>query len=269
MRDQENRRAGAPPQAQHLVAHEQPCLGIEGAKRLVEQNQAWLKHERAGDADTLPHTARKLRGIGAGKVRQSHESQRIIDAAANLRVGHAVTTQAKRGVVPYRQPRKAGILLKDDADAVRYFASDRTAFKRHRAGGGPLQARQHLQQRGLAAAGRTDDGEEFTAFEVKIHLSERMNRSRAGGRRIDPRYTRERGVDVLIRDRGRHFCRSGGRNEASTIFFRSTSFCSIPTPFMACTVCSSSGISMRPSVQNFASTSSFTMTPTSFGASGA
>ena len=168
MRDQENGRAGAPPQAQHLVAHQQPCLRIERAERLVEQDKARLQHERAGDADTLPHAAGKLRGIGAGEVRQSHEGQRVIDAAADFRVDDAVTTQAERGVVPHRQPRKASILLEDDADAVRHLARDWTALERHRAGGGLLQAGQHLQQSGLAAAGRTDDGEKLAALQVEL-----------------------------------------------------------------------------------------------------
>src|SRR5262249_11717764 len=243
MRDQEDGCAGTPPQAQHLVAHEQPCLRIEGPERLVEQNKSWLKHERAGDADTLPHTARKLCGIGAGELRQPHESKRIIDATADLGGAHAVATQAERGVVPHRQPRKASILLKHDADAIRHLARNWTALERHRASRWLLEAGQHLQKGGLAAAGRTDAGQKLTMFELKIDRSERMNRARARGRWIDPRYTRKGGMDVRMRDRGRHRCRSGGRNEASTIFFRSTSFCSIPTPFIACTVCSSSGIS--------------------------
>ena len=184
-------------------------LRIEGAERLVEQNKAWLQHERAGDADTLPHAAGKLRGIGAGEVRQPHEGQRVIDAAADFRRGHAAATQAERGVVPHRQPRKAGILLKDDADAVRHLARDWTALERHRAGRGLLEAGQHLQQSGLAAAGRTDDGEKLAASEVEIDRSERMNRSRAGGPRIDPRHAREAGVDFLIRQRRPSFLQIG------------------------------------------------------------
>ena len=53
MRDQENRGPGAPPQPQHFVAHQQPCLRIQRPERLVEQNEAWLQHEGTGDADTL------------------------------------------------------------------------------------------------------------------------------------------------------------------------------------------------------------------------
>ena len=96
-----------------------------------------------------------------------------------------------------------------------------------------------------------------------------MHGLRAGRTRIDSRHTAEPGVDFLIRQRRRHFCRSGGRNELSTIFVKSTSFSSIPTPFIACTVFSRRGISIRPSLQNFAATRSLTMIPTSFGGRGA
>src|SRR5262249_24898694 len=144
-----------------------------------------------------------------------------------------------------------------------------TALERYCPHRGLLQPSQHLEQCGLAAAGWTDDGKELAALELQIDRSERMNRRRTGDPRIDARHTREGGGEVLSPGRDAHFFRSGGRNEVSTILVRSTSFCSIPTPFIACTVCSSNGISMRPSLQNFASTSSFTMTPTSFAGKGA
>src|SRR5215831_21012374 len=50
VRDQQNGRPSAPPQAQHLIAHQQPCLRIERAEWLVEQDKAWLKNESTRDA---------------------------------------------------------------------------------------------------------------------------------------------------------------------------------------------------------------------------
>src|SRR5262249_7838203 len=41
-----------------LLAHEQARLLIERAERFIEQNEAWLEHQRARDADALAHAAR-------------------------------------------------------------------------------------------------------------------------------------------------------------------------------------------------------------------
>src|SRR5262249_51768885 len=207
--------------------------------------------------------------MGVRESRKSHERQRVVDATADLRACHAVAAQAERSIVPHGHPGKAGVFLKHDADSVRHLARDGAALERHRPGGRLLQPGEYLEQRGLAAAGRADDSEELAALELEIERSECMNRRRSDGPWIDPCDTRKRRMDIRVRRRGGHFCRSGGRNELSTTFFRSTSFCSMPTPFIACAVCSSSGISMRPSLQNFASASCFTMMPTSLGGSGA
>src|SRR5260221_13916567 len=78
----------------------------------------------------------------------------------------AVAVQAKRGVVPHRQPGKACVLLEDDADAVRHLPSHRAVLERHCPRRGLLQPGEQLEQRGLAAAGGTDDREELAASEV-------------------------------------------------------------------------------------------------------
>ena len=131
--DQQHGGAGAPPQPQHLVAHQQPRLRVERAERLVEQDEARLQHQGAGDADALAHAAGKLRRIGAGEVLQPHEGERIVDPAAHFGVRHAAAAQAEGGIVVDGQPGKAGVLLEDDADAVGNVAADGAAFEGDRA----------------------------------------------------------------------------------------------------------------------------------------
>ena len=152
MGDQQHRRAGRAPESQHLVAHQKPRLRVERAERFVEQDEARLQHQRARDADALPHAAGELRRIGSGEIHQPHEGERIVDPAAHLRCRRALSPQAESGVVPHRQPGKAGVFLKHHADAVGNLAGDGAPFERHRAGGWLLQTGEYLEQGRLAAA---------------------------------------------------------------------------------------------------------------------
>src|SRR5580700_8475134 len=186
--DEEHGGAGGAPQPQHFVAHQEPGLRVERAERLVEQDQARLQHERARNADALAHAARQLRRIGAGEVFESHEGQRIVDAAAYLGLGDAAAAQAERGIVPYRQPGEAGVLLEDDANTFGDFAADRLAFERHRARGRPLQAGEHFEERRLAAARRPDHGEELALAQVQIDRPERVDRRLIAGAGKNARY---------------------------------------------------------------------------------
>ena len=138
--DQQHGGVGAPPQPQDFVAHEQPCLRVKRAERLVEKNKPRLQHQRARDANALAHTARQLCRIGTGEILQPHECQRIIHAPAHLVRCDAAAAKAESGVVPHRQPGKARVFLKDDADALGDLPRHRLAFERHGAGRRLLQA---------------------------------------------------------------------------------------------------------------------------------
>ena len=248
--DEQYRRAGGPPQPQHFIAHQQPGLRVECAERLVEQNEPWLQHQCPCDADPLAHAAGQLRRIGARKILQSDEGESVVDAAAHLGFADAVTAQSECGVVPHRQPRKARILLEYDADAFGDFAVHRLAFECHRSRRRPLQAGKHVEESRLATARRADDGEELAFAKLQIDRTQRLDRRLVAGAGIDARDRGQLGVDIPRNGDGRsfHFCKSLGRNEVSIILLRSTSWSSMPTYFMARTVVSRSGISIRPSL---------------------
>ena len=67
-------------------------------------------------------------------------------------------------------------LLEDHAEAVRAQAGqpavgqalDRVAGDAHRAGGRPVQAGGEIEQRGLAGAGRADDGDQLAAADGQV-----------------------------------------------------------------------------------------------------
>ena len=131
MGDEQDGGAGLAPQAQQLVAHQEARLLVERAERLVEQDQARLEHQRARDAHALAHAARELGGIGAREVLEAHELDRVADLRGDFVLGGAGLAQAEGDVVVHREPGKAGVLLKDDADPRRDLAFHRFAFEGH------------------------------------------------------------------------------------------------------------------------------------------
>ena len=127
---EKHRGAGHAPQIEQFVAHQQSGLLIERAEWFVEQQQPWPRHQGAGDAQTLAHTARQLRRIGAGERCQAHDASVRIDPLADVLLGHAGAAQRKRGVIVHGEPGEARILLKHHADAVGNLAGDRHVPRR-------------------------------------------------------------------------------------------------------------------------------------------
>src|SRR5260370_14326822 len=64
------RRAGR-PQAEELVLHQRACLNVEGAERLVPQQQAPAAQQAPRDRPALAHPARQLVRIPVLETRQS------------------------------------------------------------------------------------------------------------------------------------------------------------------------------------------------------
>ena len=69
-----------PPQpASQLLTH----LRIQRAERFVQQQDARLNRQRAGQCDALPLPTRKLRGIALRQALQTNKLQQLLDARAN------------------------------------------------------------------------------------------------------------------------------------------------------------------------------------------
>ena len=240
MRDQENGRARFSPQPQELVAHQQPRLLVQGAERLVEEDEPGLLHERAGNAYALAHAARELCGIGSAKIGESHERDGVVDAGERLVGGDARVFQTERDVVVHGQPRKARVLLEHDADTVGNAAFDSGAFEYDGARRGPGKSCDHVEQRRLPATRRADNGEKFAASEREVERPERLDIRACAASFI---YACDRQEDDMritalrARHCGAHFVglllRSAGRNDSSISLDQSTSPLTAPTNFCA------------------------------------
>src|SRR6516165_12516647 len=188
MRDQENSRAGAPPEAEHLLSHQQARLRVQRAERFVQENETWLQHQGAGNANALPHASGKLRRICAREIPQAQECHGILDTAADLDRRRARSSQSECDVVPDCQPGKAGVLLKHDADSLGYIPRDGTSLERHGSGRWSLETGKDFKERGFATTGRSHDREELAHAQTQIHRPERVYRGMASGGRINSRH---------------------------------------------------------------------------------
>ena len=133
------------------------------------------QHQRARDADALPHAAGELRRIMIGELREPHEADGVIDALGDLRLRQARGAQAERDILPDAEPAHAGIVLEHDADAFRNLAAQFLAFEAHAAAGRTDEAAEHVEQGRLAAAGGPDDGEELSGADLQVDRPERVD----------------------------------------------------------------------------------------------
>src|SRR5690348_6042714 len=169
--DEEDGFAVALPDAQQLRAHHLPDLRIERAERLVHQQDLGLDAERAGDADTLAHSARELmRKMPLEGAQAHHLEMTARDFLARLR-RKAFQLEAELDVLQDRAPGQEREILEDER-AVPAGRGDLASIEADRAGARPQQRRDQHQERALAAAGGADDGHELAVADREVDIVE-------------------------------------------------------------------------------------------------
>ena len=124
-------------------------LFVECAQRLVEQQQLGPLGQAAGQGHALLLAARQLVRLALGKSAELHQTQHLLDACRDVRLGHTFAFEAEGNVVPDAEVRKQCIRLEHHVDGplVRGKRGDVHTVKNDRAGGRRLKAGQHAQQR--------------------------------------------------------------------------------------------------------------------------
>ena len=174
MRDQQHRLAGLALDPHQLDIHLLARHGVERAERLVHQHDLGIVHQRAADRGALLHAAGELPGqlllepFEPDQLQQRLRPRQIFFARQPLHVDRQ--HHVGQDVAPWQQQR----VLEHDADiAVRLrhlLALDQDLAGRRRE-----QPGDHLQQRGLAAAGRADHDEELALVDVEIQRPQRRH----------------------------------------------------------------------------------------------
>src|SRR4051794_8274434 len=155
-----------------LDLHLLPELEVQGAQRLIEQEDGRLVDESSGERDALGLAARdlvRLAGLVAGEL---DELEHLVHPALDLGVLGPLPAQPEGHVLEDREVREQGVVLEYGVDVAleRREPGDVLALELDQAGGGLLEAADHPQGRRLAAAGRAEQAEELPLLDLEVDV---------------------------------------------------------------------------------------------------
>ena len=171
--------------------------GVERAERFVEQHQHRVSGERTRQRDALLLTSGQLvRATRRVRRVQRNGFEKLGDAGTHLAAG--ITAQSVRDVLPDGQVREKRTVLRDVADTPA-MRCHRTSRARHLSSGdgdrspvGCLEPGDEAQQRGLAAARRSENGGCGARWQIEVDV-------------VQHRVSVERlGESLDVEDGGRH-----------------------------------------------------------------
>src|SRR5258708_3392041 len=150
--------------------------GVQVGGRLVEEEDARVERERAGEGGALHHAAGELRRKLDRAVRRQPRELDLHRGDALLLLGLelGVFAQRQHHVLRHRERREERALLEEHADERRalgfaqvlgWFAGDRDL-----AAVGPPEPRERLQQYRLARARAAGDADDLARQDIEAHL---------------------------------------------------------------------------------------------------
>jgi hypothetical protein len=162
-----------------LGAHLHPQLSVEVRKRLVEQEDLRIAHDGPAHRDPLALAAGKLARITVQELCQTEDLCSPVHARIDDRFGRSREPERKRHVLPHGHVRIEGIVLKDHRDVA--FLGRNVVYDPRADGdlaaGHVLKARDHAEQRRLAAAGRADQDDELPVADFDIDAVQHLGRA--------------------------------------------------------------------------------------------
>ena len=154
-----------------LVVEDVAGHRVEGAERLVHQQQVGVLGEGSRQRGPLAHAAGQLVRALAGEPVEVHRGEQRRRSVLALRPRNTGQAHRQLDVGLDRQPREERRLLEHQR---------RAAVHLHHAGRRLVQPRHQVEDRRLAAAGGSDDAHELTCRHVEVHVAECGDRVGAG-----------------------------------------------------------------------------------------
>src|SRR5262249_30611699 len=148
--------------------------GIEMGQRLVEQQDAWLDGERAGQGETTALVEREIVGLAVGDVPQAETSEHDVDPLGRVVGAEAGQLETERDVLLRGEMRPERPLMEDVADAasgrwqechILGVDDDPAAVERQK-------SRDDSENRTLAGVRGSHEGEELTVADVQRDLAQ-------------------------------------------------------------------------------------------------
>jgi hypothetical protein len=145
---------------------------VQRAERFVEEQDLRVADVGPCEIDALAHSSGQLLRVRIAELRKTDERQEVFDLRLPFALRDAAHPGAVAQVVANRQPREDGIGLEDNCTVGSRRGHD-SAVLQDRAGRRPVESSDEIQQRGLAAAGRPDDGDDPLRLELEVRLRQR------------------------------------------------------------------------------------------------
>ena len=172
VRDEHDRGAHLAVDAGQFGLQLGPGQRVQGAERLVHQQHRGLVGEHPGDGHPLLHAAGELVRELVREPGQPHHIKELGGPGLDLGGGQALLLGAVADVLPHREPGKQAVVLEHDT-AVRARSGHGGVAQPDTALRGGFEAGEDAQQRALAAAAGSDNGDEFAGGNVQVDVSHR------------------------------------------------------------------------------------------------
>ena len=155
-----------------LELHVLAQLLVEGAERLVHEDQLGLEDEGPGEGDALLLAAGELRRAAAGEAAHLHHVEGARDLGVDLGLGELADLQREGEVLADGHVREERVVLEHHADAalVGRHRVDRPAGEGDLAVGRGLEAREHHQAGGLARPGGAEHRQELALADMEVEV---------------------------------------------------------------------------------------------------
>src|ERR1019366_6521514 len=154
-----------------LGAHLHPELGVQVGQRLVEQEYLRVAHDGAAHGHALAPAARELARVALQVLHQPQDIRRHLDALAHFCAAFAGEFHGEGHVVEHGHMRVERVILEHHGDValLRRHLVDHAPADLDLAARYFLQAGDHAQQRGLAAARRADQHAELAVLDLDVY----------------------------------------------------------------------------------------------------
>ena len=147
-------------------------MAVQCAGGLVGQNDSRTACQCPRDGNTLLLTAGKLVGHPVGILHDLHQVQKLIRPLLDLGLVHLAVFQTECHIVPDGEVREDGVVLEHHADVALagVHIVDALLVEEDVAALNGVEACDHTEKSGLAAAGGTQQGEQLTISDLQIQV---------------------------------------------------------------------------------------------------
>lgn len=170
--DDDRSAAGGGHEGLKVVLKLLPPLGVEGGKRLIEEENLRPNGEGADQRNSLRHSPGELARTLALVTGEANDVEQRKDARVPLSSGDSGRLQREADVATHRQPREQPGVLEDHAQASPSRPID---WRAHPSSVGCSESCEGAKERRLAAARRTDHRQDRASLDRQRHIREDLS----------------------------------------------------------------------------------------------